>query len=321
MKLIIQIPCFDEENNLLATLGDLPRKIEGIETIETLVIDDGSTDRTALVARQAGVSHILSFNRHKGLARAFSAGIERCLELGADVIVNTDGDNQYAGQDIGKLIQPILEGRADVVVGARPLDTAREFSWLKRMLLKRGSAVIRVLSHTTVEDTVSGFRAFSREAAIRMNILTEYSYTVENLIQLGHQKLQILSVPIGTNLRTRKSRLVKNVPYFIGQQFATLVRVYATYKALKVFTLLGLLFILPGLFGFLRFLYFYLTRGGQGHIQSLIFSTVFLLVGFLMVVFGILADLIGTNQKLTEKALYKIKKLELENLNRTKNKD
>jgi glycosyltransferase involved in cell wall biosynthesis len=321
MKLIIQIPCFNEENNLATTFQDLPKKIQGIDTIETLIIDDGSTDRTADVARKMGVDHILMFNRHKGLARAFSAGIEKCLELGADVIVNTDGDNQYAGRDIGKLVKPILEGKADVVVGTRPLATAQQFSWFKKMLLRRGSAVIRVLSQTAVKDTVSGFRAFSRDAAIRINILTEYSYTVENLIQLGHQKMQVLSVPIQINEQTRKSRLVKSIPHFVGQQFATLVRVYASYKALKVFTILGLFFILPGLFGFLRFLYFYLIRGGQGHIQSLIFSTVFLLVGFLIVIFGILADLIGTNRKLTEKALYKLKKLELENLNRKKNDD
>jgi glycosyltransferase involved in cell wall biosynthesis len=321
MKLIIQIPCYNEEKNLPATFLDLPKTIEGIERIETLIIDDGSEDHTVEIARRIGVDHILSFKNHKGLARAFSEGIDKSLELGADIIVNTDADNQYAGQDIPQLVQPILEGKADVAVGARRIEAIPHFSWFKKRLIRWGSALIRTLSRTKVEDAVSGFRAFSKEAALRISILSDYSYTIENLIQLGHQKLKIISVPIRTNPKSRESRLIKNIPHFVGQQAATILRVYATYQALKVFMTLGLIIILPGLLGFLRFLYLYGTGRGQGHVQSLIFSAAMFLGGLLILIFGVIADLIGNNRKQIEKALYRIKRMELENAERTKDED
>jgi len=313
MKLIIQIPCYNEEKTLPLTLKDLPTQIPGIDVIETIIINDGSKDNTLKAAKDMGVDHILSFKNNKGLSKAFSEGIEKCLELGADVIVNTDADNQYRGKDIPKLVKPIIDGKADVVVGDRQTDKIPHFSWLKKLLEKRGSAFIRSLSNTNVIDTVSGFRAFSKEAALRINAFTEFSYTLENLIQLGHEKLKVVSVPIQTNKKLRKSRLYKNIPSFIFSQLATILRVYSTYKALRVFTVIGLILIIPGLFGFIRFLYFYFTSGGQGHVQSLIFSTVLLIIGFFVFMFGIIADMISNNRKLIEKALYKIKKLELNN--------
>ena len=321
MKLIIQIPCYNEEKNLPATFQDLPRTIDGIDKIEILVIDDGSEDETAATARRIGVDHVLSLKSHKGLAMAFSEGIDKSLQLAADIIVNTDADNQYAGDDIPQLVRPILAGEADVVVGIRQVDRIAHFSWIKKRLIRWGSSVITILSGTEIEDAVSGFRAFSKEAALRMNILTNYSYTIENLVQLGNQRLKIVSVPVRTNPKARESRLIKNIPHFLGQQLATILRVYATYKALKVFVTLGLIIILPGLVGFLRFLYFYVTGRGQGHIQSLIFSTALLLLGFLVLVFGVIADLIGNNRKLIEKALYRVKKLELGKTERTEDED
>lgn len=313
MKLIIQIPCYNEEKTLPLTLHDLPKKVEGIDEVETLIIDDGSTDRTVEVARKIGVNHIVSFRDNKGLAKAFSSGLEKSLELGADIIVNTDADNQYSGQDIPKLVEPIIKGEAEVVVGDRQTDKIPHFSWIKKKLQKYGSTLVSSLSKTKVADTTSGFRAYSRDAAMMINNFTEFSYTIENLIQLGNQKINIISVPVRTNQKLRESRLFKSIPNFLTYQFAAILRVYSTYRALKIFTIIGLLIILPGLFGFARFLYYYFTTGGQGHIQSLIFSTALLIVGFLVFMFGIIADLINNNRKLIEKALYKIKKLEMNN--------
>jgi len=315
MKLIIQIPCYNEEKTLPVTYGDLPKQIEGIDEIETLIINDGSTDNTVEVARKIGVNHIVNFNRNKGLAAAFSAGLDYCLAHGADVIVNTDADNQYCGQDIPKLVKPVVEGKADVVVGDRQTDKISHFSWTKKKLQKSGSSLIRKLSNTKVADTVSGFRAFSRDAAMRINTLTEFSYTIESLIQLGNQKLKIISVPIRTHDKLRKSKLFKSIPSFLYQQLSTTLRVYATYKALRVFTVIGLIIILPGLLGLVRFLYYYFTVGGKGHIQSLIFSAVLINIGFLVFMFAIIADLISSNRKLIESALYKIKKIELDKMN------
>ncbi|MCK4595744.1 glycosyltransferase family 2 protein [candidate division WOR-3 bacterium] len=313
MKLIIQIPCYNEEVTLPITFVDLPKEIDGIDEIETLIIDDGSTDRTVEVAKKLGIDHIISFKRNRGLSRAFDAGIEKCLELGADIIVNTDADNQYFGGDIERLVRPIIEGIADVVIGDRQTDKITHFPWLKKKLQKYGSVLVRILSRTNVLDTVSGFRAFSKDAAMCINTLTEFSYTIENLIQLEAQKVKIVSVPVRINKSLRKSRLFKSLPSYLSHQIATELRVYATFKALKVFTVIGLVIILPGLYGFIRFLYYYFTGAGEGHIQSLIFSAAFLMIGFLVFMFGILADLIGNNRKLVEKALYKIKKLELKN--------
>ncbi len=312
MKLIIQIPCYNEEKSLPVTFADLPKEIQGIDKIETLIINDGSTDNTIEVAKQIGIDHIISFKQNQGLATAFSVGIEKCLELGADIIVNTDGDNQYCGGDIRKLVAPIVDCTADVVIGNRETNKIEHFSWIKKILQKIGSSLVSKLSTTQTPDTVSGFRAFSKEAALRINVLTDFSYTIENLIQLGHQKLKIVSVPVKTNKKLRQSRLFKSIPSFVRNQLATILRVYASYKALKVFTNIGIIIILPGLGGFIRFLYFYLTDGGAGHIQSLILSTTLIIIGFLVFMFGIISDLISNNRKLIEKALYKIKKLEIE---------
>lgn len=306
MKLIIQIPCYNEEETLHTTLDDLPKKIDGIDTIEILIIDDGSTDKTVEVAHKNGVKHILSFRSNKGLARAFAAGIERCLELGADIIVNTDADNQYRGEDIPGLVNPILEGKADIVVGDRQTDSVKSFSMTKRLLQKIGSAFVRRLSNANVPDAVSGFRAYSREAAMKINILTEFSYTVENLIQLGSDKFKIVSVPIETNETLRKSRLHKGIVHFIANQIRTIVRSYAMYKALKVFTFIGLLFLMPGMFLGLRFLYFFISEPDKatGHIQSLIFAAILIIVAFLLFMLGIIADLISDNRKLIEKLIF-----------------
>jgi glycosyltransferase involved in cell wall biosynthesis len=321
MKLIIQIPCYNEEKTIEAVFNDLPTKIENIDTIETLIIDDGSTDNTVAKARQIGVDHIISFKTHKGLARAFAAGIERCLKLGADIIVNTDGDNQYRGDDIPNVIAPILAGEADVVVGARQIDDIPHFSFFKKKMQKTGSRIIRKLSKTPVTDATSGFRAFSRDAALRINPLTEYSYTIESLVQMGNAKLKIMSVPIQVNPKLRESRLIRNTPSFITRQSTTLFRMYAVYKAYKLFVILGIIVALPGVLGFLRFLYFYLTGDGAGHIQSLIFSAVFVICGFFIVMFGVIAELISSNRKMIEMMIYKIRKLEMEDREKTENED
>ncbi len=303
MKLIIQIPCFNEEKTLPLTYVDLPKEIDGIDVIETLIINDGSTDKTVEVAEALGVNHIVNFKRNKGLARAFDAGLEACLKAGADIIVNTDADNQYFGGDIEKLVKPIVEGKADVVIGDRQTNKIEHFSPVKKMLQKLGSYTVRKLSQTEIRDAVSGFRAFNRDTAEKINILTDFSYTIENIIQLEYIKAKIISVPIKTNPITRKSRLFKSIPNFIGQQLTTLIRAYSNYRALKVFTTLGMVLILPGILGFIRFLYFYFSTGGKGHVQSLIFSTAILNVGFLVIIFGILADMISKNRKIIEKIL------------------
>ncbi len=307
MKLIIQIPCYNEEKTLPLTYIDLPKKIDGIDEIETLIINDGSTDRTMDIAKELGVTHIINFKRNKGLAAAFEAGIYKCLELGADIIVNTDGDNQYYGGDISKLVKPIIDETADVVVGDRQTGNVKHFSIAKKLLQKVGSRVVRSLSGTNINDAVSGFRAYSRESAMKINILTEFSYTIENLIQLGHLKERIVSVPVRTNKKLRNSRLFKNIPSFIVAQLTTIIRAYSNYKALRFFTFFGILLILPGLVGFARFLYFFFTEGGEGHIQSLVFSTAFLNIGFFIIFIGIVANLIGTNRKLSEKILQFLK--------------
>tara|TARA_B100001750_G_C15399689_1_gene541961 strand:+ start:48 stop:1004 length:957 start_codon:yes stop_codon:yes gene_type:complete len=309
MKLIIQIPCYNEEDSLPITFNNLPKNINGIDQIKTLVINDGSTDNTLKVAKTIGVDYILSFSNNKGLAKAFSMGIDKCLELGADIIVNTDADNQYFGDDIKKLVDPIINNQADIVVGSRAIDEIEDFSWFKKKLQKIGSYFVRKLSNTDVQDTVSGFRAFTRSAAMRINIFTGYSYTIESLIQFGYEKASIVSVPIRTNKNTRESRLFKSIPSFIANQLITIIRSFSTYKPLKVFTIIGLITIIPGIFGFMRFLYFYFTVGGEGHIQSLIFSTVLINIGFIVLMSGIIADLISSNRKLTENILYFLKKI------------
>jgi glycosyltransferase involved in cell wall biosynthesis len=303
MKLIVQIPCYNEEQTLPRTVADIPRQIEGIDRVEVLVIDDGSTDGTANVARQLGVDHLVRHTRNKGLASAFRTGLGVCLRLNADIIVNTDADNQYPGDEIANLIRPILEGRADVVVGDRQTRSLKHFSTGKRTLQALGSFVVRRLSDTEVPDAVSGFRALSREAALRINIVSSFSYTIEMLIQAGKKQLAVTSVPIQVNPQSRPSRLFRSVPHFIAQSVATMIRTYTIYKPLRVFTLLGLALVLLGLAPVARFLYFYFTGDGGGHIQSLVLAAVLLVTGFFTLLVGILADLIASNRKLIEMIL------------------
>jgi glycosyltransferase involved in cell wall biosynthesis len=321
MKLILQIPCFNEEETIASVIQDFPREIEGVDTIEIQIIDDGSTDGTIEAARQAGAHHVIAFKHNKGLARAFAAGIENGLKHGADIIVNTDGDNQYSGRDIPKLIKPILDGQADVVIGTRDIDEIKHFSFFKKKLQKMGSGLIRRLSRAPVQDATSGFRAFSRYAAMKINPLTEYSYTIETLVQLGSEKVKIVSVPIRVNPKLRESRLIRNTPSFIARQSLTLFRMIAVYRAFRLFVLLGLVVALPGIVGFVRFLYLYFTGGGAGHVQSLIISAVFIICGMFIILFGVLADLVSSNRKMIEMIMYKLRKMEMKNGDRAAHED
>ncbi|WP_333698466.1 glycosyltransferase family 2 protein [Kordiimonas lacus] len=310
MKLIIQIPCFNEEETLTATVADLPRQIEGVDTIEYLIIDDGSSDRTQEVARNSGVHHIVAHKHNKGLARAFATGLEASLKLGADIIVNTDGDNQYRGEDIASLVAPVVAGKADIVVGDRQTHKVAHFSPLKKLLQKMGSKVVRALSGTNIPDAVSGFRAFSREAAMRITIVSSFSYTIETLIQAGMKKMTVTSVPVGVNEKTRESRLFKSMRSFIQAQLTTMIRMYAMFKPLRTFFFIGFTFSIVGVVPIIRFLYFYFTDGGDGHIQSLVLGGAFLIMGVLTLLIALLADLIGRNRQLTEEVLERVRRLE-----------
>jgi len=312
MKLIVQIPCYNEEQTLPQTYDDIPKEIDGIDSVQVLIIDDGSTDKTVEVARKIGVDFIVQNAKNKGLARTFKAGMDACLRLGADIIVNTDGDNQYNGQDIPKLIKPILDRRADIVVGDRQTDTIPHFSPFKKKMQRLGSFVVQKLSETSVPDTVSGFRAFSREAALQMNVVSPFSYTIETVIQAGKKHLAITSVPIGTNPKTRESRLFKSIPNFIERSVSTMIRVYTMYQPLRVFFYIGCLAFILGLIPSFRFLFQYLLGNGSGHIQSLIFAAIMFIIGFQAVMIGMLADVIGFNRKLIEEILVKVRKIELE---------
>jgi glycosyltransferase involved in cell wall biosynthesis len=312
-KLIIQIPCLNEAQTLPATLADLPRSIPGIDVIETLVVDDGSRDGTADVARGCGVDHIVRLTRNKGLAAAFMAGIDASLKRGADFIVNTDADNQYAAHEISKLLAPLLNGEADIVIGDRNIGELQHMSWRKRQLQRLGSWVVRQVSNTSVPDTTSGFRAYTREAALRMTIVSEFSYTLESIIQAGKKRMAIAHVAVETNPRTRESRLFDSVFSYIKRSAATIVRIYAMYEPLKVFTYIGLLVFGAGFLIGLRFVYLYLTDyTGQGrYVQSLILSAVLLIVGFQVLLIGLLADVISANRKLLEDLVYRVRSLEL----------
>lgn len=311
MKLIVQVPCYNEEETLPTVVREIPRRVPGFEQVEILVIDDGSTDRTVEVAREEGVDHVISHRRNQGLARAFRTGIDACLSLGADVIVNTDGDHQYPGSEIPRLTQPILEGRADIVVGDRQTQSIEHFSPAKRKLQAIGSWVVRVLSGTEVPDSVSGFRAVSRDAALHLNILSPFSYTIEMLIQAGNKQLSVVSVPIRTNPTSRDSRLARSTAQFVSRSVSTMVRVYSMFRPLKTFFWLGIVVALGGMIPIVRFLYLFSIGEGAGHVQSLILGGVLVLTGFITLMIGLVADLISFNRQLIELTLEKVRRLEL----------
>jgi glycosyltransferase involved in cell wall biosynthesis len=310
-KLIIQIPCLNEASTLPVTIADLPRQVPGIDAVEFLIIDDGSVDGTAQVARAHGVHHVVRFRRRKGLAAAFMAGIDACLKLGADYIVNTDGDNQYCGADVATLVAPLLSGEADIVIGDRNIQDVEHMSPTKKALQRLGSWVVRQVSNTKVPDTTSGFRAYTRDAALRLTIVSEFSYTLESIIQAGKKRMAIAHVPIATNGRLRESRLFASAWGYVKVSAATIVRIYAMYEPLKVLSSIGGVVFLAGLAISVRFLYFYVTGTGLGHLQSLILSAVLMIVGFEVVLIGLVADVISGNRKLIEDLLYRVRGMEL----------
>lgn len=311
MKLIVQIPCYNEEHTLPGTVADIPRQIDGIDLVELMIIDDGSTDKTIDTAKELGVEHIVINKKNLGLARTFRKGLDECLKRGADIIVNTDGDNQYFGGDIPKLVEPIVQAKADIVIGDRQTNTIPHFSPSKKLLQRLGSATVRRLSGTDVPDTVSGFRAFSRDAAIRINIVSPFSYTIENIIQAGKKHMAIASVPIRTNPKTRESRLFKSIPKFIERQLSSMIRMYAMYQPLRFFIYIALTLALIGLIPIARFLIYHFLGDGSGHVQSLVLGSVILLIGFVTFVMAILADLINFNRQLLEMTLEKVRRIEL----------
>lgn len=308
MKLIIQIPCYNEEQTLAIALKQIPRSIPGVDTVELLIINDGSTDHTIEVAKANGVTHVVDFPKNKGLAKGFMAGIERCLREGADIIVNTDADNQYNAADIPKLIQPILDGTAEFVIGERPISNIRHFSPIKKALQKIGSYVVRRISQTNIPDAPSGFRAISRDAAMRLNVHSKYTYTLETIIQAGLNDIAITSVPVRVNEDLRPSRLVKSSSSYIKRSIFTMLRIFVVYKPFRFFMSIGIsVFLLGTLLG-LRFLYFYFTGNGAGHVQSLILTAILLMMGFQTMLVAFLSDLLATNRKLLEDIRYRQQK-------------
>lgn len=310
MKLIIQIPCLNEATTLPATLAQLPRSLPGIDEIEVLIVDDGSKDGTSEVARALGVAHVVTFERNRGLAAAFTAGLDASVKAGADIIVNTDADNQYQASDIAKLVEPILAGRAEIVVGDRGVASLENFSPLKRKLQVLGSQVVGRAAELETPDATSGFRAISRDAALKTLVLSNYSYTLESLIQAGARRAAVEFVPIGINPQTRPSRLMKSIPHYIRKSGVTILRAYTMYRPLRVFLTTGLLFIGLGMIPAIRFVYFYVTGNRVGHVQSLILAAILIVVGFQVLLIGLLADLISFNRKIAEEAVYRVRKLE-----------
>lgn len=312
VKLIIQIPCFNEAETLPLVLNELPTAIDGIDVIETLVIDDGSSDETVAVAWAHGVTHVVRHPHNLGLARAFQTGLDSCLALGADIIVHTDADNQYPSHFIADLVAPLVRGDAEMVVGNRPISQIAHFSPFKKALQRLGSSVVRTVSGTDVPDTVSGFRAYSREFALRYHALTDFSYTLETLIQAGQMGMRIVNINIDVNDPTRESRLAKSSWQFVKRQAATIVRLYAFYEPLRTFFYLSLPFFLIGVTLLARFVFRYVTESGAGLIQSVAIGTGFLVISFLIFLFGLLADTIGKHRKLTEETLYRLKRMQFE---------
>ena len=312
MKLIVQIPCLNEEETLPYTVKDIPREIPGVDKVEILVIDDGSTDRTSQVARECGVDHIVRFSKNQGLAKGFMTGLQTALRLGADIIVNTDADNQYNGADITNLIKPILDGKADIVIGNRDVGTINHFSPAKKFLQKFGSWVVRVASDTRIPDAPSGFRAFSREAAMRTNIISGYTYTLETIIQAGHNRLAIAHIPVRTNPQTRESRLITSIWRYVWRSASTIIRTYAMYRPLKFFATIGVIIFSAGFIISLRYLFYMFTGQGAGHLQSLILSAVLMMLGFQTIMIGLISDLIAANRRLSEEIVYRLRKSDRE---------
>ena len=310
MKLIIQIPCYNEAETLEVALNDLPKQIDGIDEIEYLIINDGSKDNTVEVAKNWGVHYVVNFKCNKGLAKGFMAGLDACLRQGADIIVNTDADNQYCGADIEKLVRPILDGKADIVIGERPIDDTEHFSPLKKKLQHIGSWTVRVASKTDVPDAPSGFRAYSRQAALKMNVVNEYTYTLETIVQAGRNKMAITSVPIRTNPELRKSRLFNSMFGYIKKSMLTIIRAFMMYKPLRFFTIIGSTIFLIGLILGIRFLVFVFMGESGGHIQSLILDSTLLLLGFQTFISGLQADLIASNRKLLEDIQERVRRLD-----------
>ena len=308
MKLIIQIPCYNEEDTIAVTVADLPQKIEGIDVIECLVIDDGSSDKTVETARSAGVHHIVGFSANRGLASAFQAGIDACLRLGADIIVNTDADNQYNGADICNLVGPILNKKAEIVIGERPIDTTEHFSKIKKRMQRFGSLVVRIASGTDVPDAPSGFRAYTREAALRINVINNYTYTLETIIQAGHNRTPIASVPVRTNPELRKSRLFKSMTSYMRRSAVVIVRSFMMYKPLRFFSILGSLISVVGAAFIIRWLVLYIQGHGSGNVQSLILAAMMIMIGVQFIVAGLQADLIASNRKILEDIQYRVRK-------------
>jgi glycosyltransferase involved in cell wall biosynthesis len=313
MKLIVQIPCYNEEQTLASVLASIPRQMDGVDRIETLVIDDGCTDQTVAIARQLGVDHIVVLPGHKGLAAAFGAGIDRALAVGADIIVNTDGDNQYPQEQIGLLVGPILQNQADMVIGDRQTSRVRHFSLIKRILQQLGSWVVRRASGTPVPDATCGFRAFSREMALRLVVMSGYSYTLETIIQAGKKGMRIASAPIECRPPTRPSRLFNSTWRFIVRQAVTVLRLYVFYEPLRTFCYIAAPFVLIGTGAVVRFLYLNFThQSGFGrHVQSLVLGGTLLVIGFVLLVLGVLAELIAASRLQIEETLYRTKRLEL----------
>jgi glycosyltransferase involved in cell wall biosynthesis len=312
MKLIIQIPCFDEEQTLPATLADLPRAIPGVDEIEWLVIDDGSTDRTIEVARAHGVDHVVKLTNNKGLAAAFQAGLDACLKLGADLIVNTDADNQYDGRDIPKLLQPILDGKADMVIGDRETHRIEHFSPLKKRLQRLGSAVVRRASDTTVPDTTSGFRAYNREAALNMQVVSKFTYTLESIIQAGKMVVAVDHVPIRTNAQTRESRLFPSMWAYVRRNSLSIFRIYALYEPLRVFMAAAALVALVGAVIWVRFAYLFVTGEGSGHVQSLILGATLFIVAVQLAALGVIGDILAGSRVIQQRILERVRRVELQ---------
>ena len=311
MKLIIQIPCFNEAEQLPGTLADLPREVPGVDEVEWLIIDDGSTDDTVEVARAHGVDHVVRLTNNKGLAAGFQAGLDACLKLGADVIVNTDADNQYYGGDIPKLVEPILAGRADMVVGDRETDSIEHFSPLKKRLQRLGSAVVRRASGTTVPDTTSGFRAYNREAALQMQVISKFTYTLETIIQAGKVLVAVDHVPIQTNEKTRESRLFPSMSSYVRRNAVSIFRVYSLYEPLRLFMIAAGIVAVPAAIIWARFLWFFFNGEGGGHVQSLILGSTLMIIAVQFVALGVIADILAASRTLQQRTLERVRRVEL----------